>query len=79
MASVNITRSEWLDDARPGRMVFGKIVGFIEAALSPIYKELSLTHPAVANPIKMHVDGFRAFLFDAVIGDAGSSAVVSLD
>jgi hypothetical protein len=33
----------------------------------------------VTNPIETHVHGFGAFLFDIVVGNAGGSAVVSLN
>jgi len=39
--------------------------------------KLSLSY-AITDPIKMHVNGFGAFLFDSVIGDATGHAVVCL-
>ncbi len=45
---------------------------------SPVDDELALTD-TVLDPIKMHIHGFGAFLFDAVIGDASRSAGVNLD
>ena len=59
-------------------MVFGEVVSLVEAAFFPVDVELTLAD-AVADPIKPHVDGLGALLFDGVIGDAGGGAVVSLD
>ena len=61
-----------------GRMVFGKVISFIENALFPVYKKLALAD-AVMNPIETHVDGFGALLFDTLVGNTSCSAVVSLD
>jgi hypothetical protein len=61
-----------------GRVVFGKMVGFVETALFPAHKQCALAH-AVANPTKAHVNGLRMLLFDPVIGDTSGSAVVTLD
>ncbi len=61
-----------------GRMVFGKVISFIENALFPVYKKLALAD-AVTNPIETHVDGFGALLFDTLVGNTSCSAVVSLD
>jgi len=58
-------------------MVFGEVIGTIGAARMPKNVELALADP-VANPIKSHVDGFGLLLFDGVIGNAASSAVVCL-
>jgi len=60
-----------------GRMVFGKIIGAIGVTRAPEDVELTLTG-AVTNPIKSHVDGLGALLFDGVIDDAACSAVVHL-
>jgi len=57
-------------------MVFGKVVGAITDPTSPVDNELALAN-TVADPVKTHVHGFGAFLFDGVVGDARSSAVVS--
>ena len=48
------------------------------AALAPKNVKLSLPH-AVANPIETHVNGFGAFLFDGIVGNARGRAVVGLD
>ena len=58
-------------------MVFGKIIGAVGVARLPKDVKLSLSD-TIPDPIEAHVDGFRLFLFDGVIGDAASSAVVGL-
>ena len=58
--------------------MLGEVVGFVETAFFPMNKELPLAY-AVANPVEAHVDGFRALLFDSVVGDAGGGTVVGLD
>jgi hypothetical protein len=50
------------------RMMFGKIISFVEDASSPLGVKLSLAY-AVANPVKAHVNHFGVFLFDRVIGN----------
>ena len=60
-----------------GRMVFGEVIGMIGAAGTPKNVELALADP-VADPIKMHVDGFGPLLFHGVIGNAAGGAVVGL-
>jgi hypothetical protein len=59
-------------------MMFCEIIRFVQYSFFPENKKLILAD-AVADPIKTHVDGFRPFLFDAVVGNAGSGAVVGLD
>ena len=59
-------------------MVLGEVVGLVQTAFLPVDVELTLAD-AVADPVKPHVDGFGALLFDRVIGDAGGGAVVGLD
>ena len=59
------------------RVMFSKIISFVQNALLPINVKLALAN-AVANPVKAHVDGFGSFLFDRVIGDSRSGTVVSL-
>ena len=58
-------------------MVLGEVIGPISDARSPKNVELALAHP-VAYPIKPHVDGFGALLFNGVIGNAAGCAVVGL-
>jgi len=58
-------------------MVLGEVVGPILDARSPKDVELALAH-LVAYPIKPHVDGFGALLFNGVIGNAAGCAVVGL-
>ena len=57
------------------RMMFCKIVGFVETAFSPKDMKLTLAD-AVTDPIKSHVDGFRAFLLNGVVGNSRCCAVV---
>jgi len=59
-------------------MVFGKIIGAVGVARSPKDVKLSLSD-TIPDPIEAHVDGFGPFLFDGVIGNAASSAVVGLE
>ncbi len=49
-----------------GGMVFGVVVAQILAARPLIDEELALAG-AILDPIKLHVDGFRPFLFDCVV------------
>jgi hypothetical protein len=56
-------------------MMFSKVIGFVKSAGFPIDMELALAD-TVANPVQAHIDGFGAFLFDSIIGNASSSAVV---
>jgi hypothetical protein len=60
------------------RVVFAEIIGAVEAALLPIDVKVALAD-AVTNPVKSHVNCFRMFLFDGVVGNTGSSTVVSLN
>jgi hypothetical protein len=59
-------------------VMFCKIISFVDEAAFPIDVELTLVD-AVTNPVKAHFDGFRAFLFDSVVGDVSCSAVVRHD
>eukprot|EP00978_Attheya_sp_CCMP212_P006281 scaffold14236_cov54-Attheya_sp.AAC.3 len=47
------------------------------SAFPPVDMELALCS-AILEPIKAHVDGFGAALFDCVIDDAGCTTVVDL-
>ena len=60
------------------RMVFSEVIGFVEFAFSPNYMKLSLAN-SVACPLKLHVDCLGPFLFDGIVGDTGSGAVVGDD
>ena len=60
------------------RVMFGEVVGLVEAAFLPIDVKLSLAN-AVADPIKAHVNCLGSLLFDGVIGNACGSAIVHLD
>ena len=60
------------------RVVLGVIVTEVSAAGFPINQKLFL-EGAISDPIKTHVNGFGAFLFDGVVGKALSSGVVNLD
>ena len=59
-------------------MMLGVIVAQVSDAGLPVDEELTLAC-AVANPIKAHVDRFRLFLFDGVVGEAVGGRVVNLD
>ena len=61
-----------------GRMMLGEVVGLVEASFLPEDMKLSLVN-AVADPEKLHVNCLGSLLFDGVIGDACSGAVVHLD
>ena len=59
-------------------MVLGVIVAQVSDAGLPVDEELTLAF-AVAYPIKAHVDRFRSFLFDGVVGEAVGGGVVYSD
>ena len=59
-------------------MVFGKVIGEIVCALSPMDEKMTLANP-VADPIKPHVHCFGSALFDGVIGYTGGAGIISLD
>ena len=59
-------------------MVLDVIVAQVSDAGLPVDEELTLTC-AVAYPIKAHVDCFRSFLIDGVVGEAVGGGVVYLD
>ena len=59
-------------------MVLGVIVAQVSDAGLPVDEEPTLAF-AVADPIKAHVDRFRSFLLDGVVGEAVGGGVVDLD
>ena len=59
-------------------MMLGVIVTQVSDSGLPVDEELTLVC-VVVYPIKAHVDRFRLFLFDGVIGKAVSGRVVNLD
>lgn len=59
-------------------MVLGEVIGEIVFAFGPIDKKMALAD-AITDPIKTHVDGLGATLFDGVIGNAGSTSIVSVN
>jgi hypothetical protein len=61
-----------------GWMMFGEVISLVERSIFPEDVKLLLVN-SVVNPIKMHAGGFGVFLFDSVIGNASSGAVISLD
>ena len=61
-----------------GGMVFGDVVGSVQAAPLPVDHELSLGF-TVLQPVEVHVDSFGASLFDGLVADAFGGGVVSLD
>lgn len=60
-----------------GRMILGKVIRFVVGTFAPIDLKLTLAN-AVAEPVEAHVHGFRTFLFDEIVGNAGCSDIVSL-
>ena len=58
--------------------MFGVIVSHVSDSQLPLYEEMTLAC-AIAYPIKAHVDCFRSFLFDGVVGEAVGGRVVYLD
>lgn len=61
-----------------GREVFGVVVGQIFDAGFPVDTKLTLAD-TISHPVKTHVDGFGAALFDCVVDDTGGAGVVNLD
>ena len=59
-------------------MVLGVIVIQVSDAGLPVDEELNLAY-VVAYPIKSHVDRFRYFLLDGVVGKAVGGGVIDLD
>ena len=59
-------------------MVLCIVISFVENTFFPVDKELALAY-TVSDPIEAHVNGFRSFLFDSVVGDTSGSAVVGLN
>jgi hypothetical protein len=57
-------------------MVFRKIIGPVGGTTTPVDVKLTLAD-AITDPIETHIDGFGAFLFYRVVGDAGGCSVVS--
>jgi hypothetical protein len=59
-----------------GQMVFCEIIRQILKTWSPVNFKLALFHP-IFDPIKAHVHGFCAFLFDCAIAVPCISGIVS--
>ena len=59
-------------------MMLGVVVSNISDARFPVDEELTLAC-AIAYQIKVHVDRFRSFLFDGVVGKDIGGRVVDLD
>ena len=57
-------------------MMFGVIIGAVGFAFGPENRELALAH-SVSDPVKSHVDGLGALLFDGVMGVAGWGCPIS--
>jgi hypothetical protein len=58
-------------------MVLGKVVGKIVFTGMPVNYELALLDSA-SDPVKAHIYGFGATLFDRFIGDASGACIVDL-
>ena len=59
-------------------MMLGVVVAQVSDAWLPVDEELTLAC-VIAYPIKAHVDLFRSFLFDGVVGKAFGGRIVNLD
>ena len=59
-------------------MVLGVIVAHVSDVRLPVDEELTLAC-AFAYPIKAHINLFRSFLLDGVVGKAVGGGVVNLD
>ena len=57
--------------------MFGKIISPIASSWFPKDVKLALAF-AIAEPVKMHVHSFGAFLLDSIVDDPPGSVVVSL-
>ena len=60
------------------RKMFGVIIGIIFRTWMPVNFKLSLCY-SVLQPVKTHVNGFWAFLFQYFVGETHSSSVIHLD
>eukprot|EP00978_Attheya_sp_CCMP212_P005112 scaffold11298_cov50-Attheya_sp.AAC.3 len=60
-----------------GCVMFGKVICQISSAFPPVDMELAFCS-SILEPVKAHVDGFGAALFDCVIDDASRTAGVDL-
>ena len=58
--------------------MFGEVICEIFGAFSPVDEKMPL-FDAITDPIKSHVHGLGASLFDGVVANAGGACVVSLD
>ena len=59
-------------------MMLGVVVAKVSDARLPVDEELTLAC-AFAYPIKTHVDRFRSFLLDGVVGKSVGGRVFDLD
>ena len=58
--------------------MLGVVVAQVSDDRLPVDEELTLAC-AIAYPIKAHVNNFRLFLFDGVVGEAVGGRVFNLD
>ena len=58
-------------------MMFGEIIGQIDAAFAPVDKKLLLAN-TIPNQVKTHVNSFGPALFDSIVGDTTRGAIVGL-
>ena len=61
-----------------GAMMLSEVVGPIFITRGPVIFELALFH-SILKPIKSHINGFAALLFDSSIDYAIGSGVIGLD
>jgi len=59
-------------------VILGEVVSFVGGAWLPKDVILVMAN-TIANPIKLHVNGFGLFLFDVIIGNAGGCGIVGLN
>ena len=58
--------------------MFRVVVCHVFGAFAPVDEKVSLLD-AISDPIKTHIHGFGAALFDGVVADAGGTSVVGLN
>jgi len=56
-------------------MMLCEVIGTVEFAFAPEDLKLALAY-TITDPIEAHVDGLGSLLFDGIVGDTASRAVV---